>query len=156
MKSIWIIGLIGRERLFNNALILFLIIVSLVTNSCGIHSDSSSHYPYYYDSVLRKRVYEYVEKPPMYNNIKWEEGLSKEFNELFHYTFEEGEMFQTRLIVELVIDKKGEIICAKPLSNEDTPFTREAIRMLRLCDKWSPGRIGNKAVNTQLVWMVNY
>lgn len=124
--------------------------------SCGISSTSNHNIKFYYDKEIKVRVYEVVEQPPLFNDDIWQRGLSLEFNKRFQYKFQEDESIITTIVAELILDNKGVLVSARLLQNEETGFGKEALKVLRECNKWSPGRVNGKAVYTKLIWKVVY
>lgn len=153
MKNIWTIGLIGPGHRFNKYIPVLLL---LFFYSCGISSTSNHNTKFYYDKEIKVRVYEVVEQPPLFNDDIWQRGLSLEFNKRFQYKFQEDESIITTIVAELILDNKGVLVSARLLQNEETGFGKEALKVLRECNKWSPGRVNGKAVYTKLIWKVVY
>ncbi len=153
MMNIWTIGLIGPGRPFNRLLAMLLFV--LLGCSCGTTSTVGQH-RFYYDEEVKARVYEIVDEYPLYNDEVWIIGLSKDFNKHFSYRFRVDEEIKTTIVAEIILDKNGVIVSSRLLQDEDTDFGMEALRVLRECNKWSPGKVNGKAVYTKLFWKTVY
>ena len=140
------IGITGQALLLNR--IAFLFVTILMANGCFIDCLPSNSYAKKYDILTKKWVYEYVEIPPCFNND--EQGFIKCFNSNFIFSGNVEDMMPSRLNLQFVIDKRGNLIGARiydKQENEWTSFERSAVDFTRECQAWQPGRHNGKPVN---------
>ena len=150
MMNTWIIGLTGLVHRF----VSIAFIATTLFVSCAVSSTPRNKYHSTYDAQLGIHLYESVEEWPKYNNEPYAIGLFRMFNKTFSYIREENEQIQTRVAVELIISKKGELLLVRPLQDCDSPFILKALDVLRSCSDWAPGRIRGKPVNTKIIWQI--
>ena len=156
-----IIGIMinGRECRFINSIVSksVLSLLLLVCGSCGVFCpEKHNSYYYYYDNELRIKVYTWVEEEPMYNGKNWKQGLTEEFNRMFEYKYGEDEPLRTNISAELIINKKGKLLRIRVQNNPETSYNQAVWQFLSTCDKWTPGRINDKTVNTRVIWSLVY
>lgn len=103
-------------------------------------------------------VYQYVDEMPSYGEEQqWHKGLLADFNNHFVYHFEDDEQIQASLDFMFVIDKRGNLIGARIRGKNDSElslFEREGLRILSLCQNWSPGRNKDKPVNVLIRYSI--
>ena len=119
-----------------------IIVITVLLSSCGVIVNTPL-----YDRYSNKMVYQYVDEMPSYGEEQqWYKGLLTDFNN----HFEEDEQIQASQDFMFVIDKRGNLIGARIRGKNDSElslFEREGLRILSLCQNWSPGRNKDKPVN---------
>lgn len=150
MKIIGIIGRGFRLKEFIRISVLMLVLFSAGV-ACGVSGKDATKYP-----KLCGKVYDYVDEWPTYNHETWSNGLTREFNKKFTYQVKEGEEIQTRIRVEMIVNKKGELARIRVINQPESRFCQEVFSCLRTCNNWSPGRINGKPVNTKIIWQLVY
>jgi hypothetical protein len=100
------------------------------------------------DTTYINNVYVSFNEPPEYQG-----GESALMNLLYSnidYPFEAKiRNIQGRVIVGFVILKNGQMMGPKVMNQTDKSLAAEALRVVNLSqNKWKPGKIGNKDVNT--------
>ena len=109
-----------------------------------------------YDKITRKNVYMVVEEMPQY---KGGEGVFlKELANNVQYVYSENDNLQTRVQVQFVIDKKGQLIGARIYGKESDALSELEKAVLKaLCQTkdWQAGRQNGKPVNVLLTKAIN-
>ena len=109
-----------------------------------------------YDKITRKNVYIVVEEMPQY---KGGEGVFlKELANNVQYVYSENDNLQTRVQVQFVIDKKGQLIGARIYGKESDALSELEKAVLKaLCQTkdWQAGRQNGKPVNVLLTKAIN-
>ena len=78
------------------------------------------------------------------------EFLSKYISENLEYpSYAQEHDIEGKVYIHFVIEKSGEITNIKVYSNTHPSLNQEAIRCIRNMPKWSPGKIGDRAVRTR-------
>ncbi len=107
----------------------------------------SNEYYKEYDKVTEKTVYLYIEKMPIYKN-----GLS-DFHKDIANNINYKDTYQTKIVLEFVIDKKGFLI-GERIYNKNlkdlTLFEISCLKSLKNLQNWKPGTINNKKVNVKM------
>ena len=139
------IGIIGLAQRLNRV---FFIVIILLISSCS--SSRTTGIFKVYDQLTKKWVFVYADEPPVYNNDT--NGFMKYFNEYFDACGDiEGFLsHQTRLNLQFVIDKNGQLIGARILGKEEkdwTQYDRCAINVVIKSKQWSPGKIKGRNVD---------
>lgn len=119
-------------------------------------------------SAQNEQIYKVVEKMPVYNND--ESGM--EFRKFIAQNVQfpevaKKEQAQATIFVQFLVNSKGEVkdvevlrvkqIGDKKLSKEvNDAFSNEAIRVVKLSEKWTPGKQKNEPVTVQFVMPINF
>jgi len=134
--------------------ILFAFLLSIRILSAQVGQEQDLNCPFYYDTVLQKKVYETVELYPVFggrNTYKFELLIMEEFSKISKNFSPQNEIYKSRVIVCFVVNTEGTLenihICKK---NEQEYSTLEklmvkAVEQLKN-EKWEPGQCGNEAV----------
>ena len=113
-KTMTAIGTTGRE--FLSKISMFCLLFAIIS---GVYSCKSLEHKQEYtqfDEITRKNVYIVVEEMPQY---KGGEGVFlKELANNVQYVYSENDNLQTRVQVQFVIDKKGQLIGARIYGKE--------------------------------------
>lgn len=103
-----------------------------------------------YDPLSELIVYDIVDTYPTYDNQPWQQGLMMEFNRKFTYHFTRGERFQACVIIQIVINESGELIAPRIIECENELLGHEVLQTILSCQRWTPGIVGERKVNTAL------
>ena len=148
------IGTTGRE--FLSKISMFCLLFAIIS---GVYSCKSiEHKQDYtqYDEITRKNVYIVVEEMPQY---KGGEGMFlKELANNVQYVYSENDNLQTRVQVQFVIDKKGQLIGARIYGKESdaiSDFEKAVLKALCQTKDWQAGRQNGKPVNVLLTKAIN-
>ncbi|MDR0895791.1 MAG: energy transducer TonB [Prevotellaceae bacterium] len=94
-------------------------------------------------------VYDVCEEPPQYPDNGMQ-GLLEYTIKNFNYTPIMQEMcVQGRIIVQIIVDKDGSILCPKVLKGVERHYDEEALRVVSSMPKWIPGRQRGEAVRAR-------
>nr|WP_319401177.1 energy transducer TonB [uncultured Carboxylicivirga sp.] len=100
-------------------------------------------------------VYVFVERMP--EPPGGMEGLMKYFAESIRYPVVCAEMgIQGRVYVSFVVEKDGSIADAKVLRSPDANLSKEALRVVKNMQAWTPGRQGGKPVKVTYTVPVSF
>ena len=133
MKSI---GSIGLVCLLNG-------VVSLILSSCNGGFNTSK-----YDYNTGLWVFTRFDEAPLYNGSKT--GFVEHFNQEFNSA---GFNIPSRVTLQLVIDKEGNLIDARIYGKKDDDLStleKDVVSFALLCKKWSPATIQGVKVNSLL------
>ena len=148
------IGTIGQELLskISRFCLIFIIITSVFSCKSLEHKQEYTQY----DKITRKNVYMVVEEMPQY---KGGEGVFlKELANNVQYVYSENDNLQTRVQVQFVIDKKGQLIGARIYGKESdaiSDFEKAVLKALCQTNDWQAGRQNGKPVNVLLTKAIN-
>ena len=153
-KTMTAIGTTGRE--FLSKISMFCLLFAIIS---GVYSCKSLEHKQEYtqfDEITRKNVYIVVEEMPQY---KGGEGVFlKELANNVQYVYSENDNLQTRVQVQFVIDKKGQLIGARIYGKESDALSELEKAVLKtLCQTkdWQAGRQNGKPVNVLLTKAIN-
>ena len=153
-KTMTAIGTTGRE--FLSKISMFCLLFAIITGMFSCKSLEHKQEYTQYDEITRKNVYIVVEEMPQY---KGGEGLFlKELANNFQYVYSENDNLQTRVQVQFVIDKKGQLIGARIYGKESdaiSDFEKAVLKALCQTDDWQAGRQNGKPVNVLLTKAIN-
>ena len=148
------IGTTGRE--FLSKISMFCLLFAIIS---GVYSCKSLEHKQEYtqfDEITRKNVYIVVEEMPQY---KGGEGVfRKELANNVQYVYSENDNLQTRVQVQFVIDKKGQLIGARIYGKESdaiSDFEKAVLKALCQTNDWQAGRQNGKPVNVLLTKAIN-
>ena len=148
------IGTTGRE--FLSKISMFCLLFAIIS---GVYSCKSLEHKQEYtqfDEITRKNVYIVVEEMPQY---KGGEGVFlKELANNVQYVYSENDNLQTRVQVQFVIDKKGQLIGARIYGKESdaiSDFEKAVLKALCQTNDWQAGRQNGKPVNVLLTKAIN-
>lgn len=148
-KTMTAIGTTGRE--FLSKISMFCLLFAIIS---GVYSCKSLEHKQEYtqfDEITRKNVYIVVEEMPQY---KGGEGVFiKELANNVQYVYSENDNLQTRVQVQFVIDKKGQLIGARIYGKESdaiSDFEKAVLKALCQTNDWKAGRQNGKPVNVLL------
>ena len=153
-KTMTAIGTTGREFLSKISMFCLLFAIISGVSSCK----SLEHKQEYtqFDEITRKNVYIVVEEMPQY---KGGEGVFlKELANNVQYVYSENDNLQTRVQVQFVIDKKGQLIGARIYGKESdalSDFEKAVLKALCQTNDWQAGRQNGKPVNVLLTKAIN-
>ncbi len=108
-----------------------------------------------YDSLTHRNVYTFVEKMPRY---KGGQSFLNDFGKIFHLSSEAHEEMQTKLRVQFVITKEGQLIGARicdKSEEEYTGFEKDGLKTLNSMQNWEAGMHNNKAVDVLLTMVIH-
>ncbi|RKR85235.1 TonB family protein [Mucilaginibacter gracilis] len=97
------------------------------TSKRGIYYLSTSHPPFFNGGTQALNDF-------LKNNIKYPEGIETKHN--------------ARVITEFIVETDGSLSNISTLFKDDSTFAKEALRVLKLSPKWSPGIFENKSEKT--------
>ena len=103
-----------------------------------------------YDPISELYVYDIVDIYPTYDNQPWQQGLMIDFNRKFTYPLTRGESFQACVIIQIVINENGELIAPRIIECENELLGKTVLQTILSCQRWTPGIIGERKVNTVL------
>ena len=97
--------------------------------------------------------FEDVDVKPMFNGKSADEGFREYVASETVYPSEAQEKGITgRLFVEFIIDTDGSVTNARVLRSVDPLLDAEALRVIKLSPKWTPGKHEGKMVKVQYVF----
>ena len=153
-KIMTAIGTTGQE--FLSKISMFCLPLAIIS---GVYSCKSLEHKQEYtqfDEITRKNVYIVVEEMPQY---KGGEGVFlKELANNVQYVYSENDNLQTRVQVQFVIDKKGQLIGARIYGKESdaiSDFEKAVLKALCQTNDWQAGRQNGKPVNVLLTKAIN-
>ena len=145
---------IGWE--FLSKISIFCLLFAIITGMFSCKSLEHKQEYTQYDKITRKNVYMVVEEMPQY---KGGEGVFlKELANNVQYVYSENDNLQTRVQVQFVIDKKGQLIGARIYGKESDALSELEKAVLKaLCQTkdWQAGRQNGKPVNVLLTKAIN-
>jgi hypothetical protein len=106
---------------------------------------------YYWDRNLKDKVFIKVDSLSFYKN-KNQIVFLHDFIKIFKYPKQDN--IQTKIVVEVIIDKKGMVKMPTIYKKDSTKYTkvdREAIRVISTMDGWTPGFCHGKKVNSKRI-----
>ncbi|MDX2189336.1 MAG: hypothetical protein SFY32_05700 [Bacteroidota bacterium] len=109
----------------------------------------------YYDKNLKTWVFTKTEVMPQFS--KGEITFLKLFAQKFVYPTQE--YFQGKIVLELIINKKGVVIeknIYKKSNLEYTEVEKEALRVLDELPRWIPGKCNNIIVVSKIYYPINF
>lgn len=107
-----------------------------------------------YDTVKKMYVYSYVDQMPEFKNG------GNDFLMYFikHYCMPQQDVIQGRIVLEFIVDHRGEIFCPgiKDKKESDyTPAEKEAVKLLTDMPDWNAGKCMGKKVAVRMFLPVN-
>jgi hypothetical protein len=131
-------------------------IISLITyciflNGCatlstGINNTCKS----YFDNQMKQEVFTVVDMQP-----EFIEGYAAFYQQVrYYFQYPKDLPLQTKVILELIIDKKGKVISTKIHNKKEAEYTlvdKEGIRVMTKIVGFKPGKCNNKAVCSKLI-----
>lgn len=86
-----------------------------------------------------------------------EEGLGKFISEYLRYPAQaKEEGLEGRILCSFIIRKDGTVSNLEIVNGLDNELDSEALRVLSMMPKWSPGRNGDKAVNVKCILPIDF
>ena len=153
-KTMTAIGTTGRE--FLSKISMFCLLFAIIS---GVYSCKSLEHKQEYtqfDEITRKNVYIVVEEMPQYKG--GEDVFLKKLANNVQYVYSENDNLQTRVQVQFVIDKKGQLIGARIYGKESdaiSDFEKAVLKALCQTNDWHAGRQNGKPVNVLLTKAIN-
>ncbi len=100
-------------------------------------------------------LFSLIEEAPLFNGLKAEEGFRRFVSENMVYpaVAQENGVMGT-VVVEFVINSRGELVDAKILRGVDPTLDNEALRVIKSSPKWTPGKQRDKAVRVKYTFPV--
>lgn len=143
-NTITIIGLILK---YNNIYISILILFLLTILSCK-SKNAICDYSTIYDSITNERVYEVVDRMPVFNAI----GGSDNIGEYIIKRYDDSTKVGLQLSIKLrfVINKRGELVGAGIYGknrNEYTDVEKQIVKIAESSPNWEPGLCSDHKVN---------
>ena len=107
------------------------------------------------DEVDEEQIFQIVEEQAQYPGGMAEcmKFLSKNIK---YPTISQENGVQGRVIVQFVVNRDGSIVDAKVMRGVDPYLDKEALRVVGLMPKWSPGKQRGKAVRSQFILPVMF
>lgn len=139
------------------ARLIFIMCCFLLSISCDSPpiSSNTNSCEYYFDNNIKKRIFTIVDTIASYPN--GDVAFLSSFFENFRYP--EQDVFQGRIVLELIVDEKGTIIQKGIKGKTNTQFTdveKEALRCLHLLPRWIPAKCGNITVTSRLYYPIMF
>lgn len=101
------------------------------------------------------KVYDVVEEMPQYPGGI--EAMMTFLRDNLKYPAELAEQnIQGRVIVQFVVDKEGNVTNPTVMRSVDPQLDAEALRVVKAMPKWTPGKVGGKAVNVKYTLPVTF
>ena len=101
------------------------------------------------------KAYDVVEEMPQYPGGI--EAMMTFLRDNLKYPAELAEQnIQGRVIVQFVVDKEGNVTNPTVMRSVDPQLDAEALRVVKAMPKWTPGKVGGKAVNVKYTLPVTF
>jgi periplasmic protein TonB len=103
----------------------------------------------------KKEVYEEVEVMPAYPG--GQEALLEFLGENVKYPKNAAKnKIQGKVFVNFIVDETGAVTNAKIVRGVDPDLDKEALRVINLLEKWTPGKNKGKAVKVKFTIPINF